>query len=64
MRDADDLLKSLDGLNGVVWQEDGQISMPACAGLQRRPRLPITVETLQQEPGTVSDAQGPCAEAA
>lgn len=30
-RDADDLLKGLDGLNAVVWQDDG----PLAQGLQR-----------------------------
>lgn len=46
--DADNLLKSLDGLNGVVWRDDRQIVDAVVRKIYSdRPGLTITVETLE-----------------
>jgi Holliday junction resolvase RusA-like endonuclease len=43
--DYDNVLKALDGLNGIVWRDDAQIVDVRCTKLySERPRLRITVE--------------------
>lgn len=45
--DADNLLKMLDALNGVVWDDDKQIAMCViCKRYDARPRLEIKVAKL------------------
>jgi Holliday junction resolvase RusA-like endonuclease len=42
--DADNLLKTVDGLNGIVWRDDAQVVDVSIAKLySERPRLVITV---------------------
>lgn len=46
--DTDNLLKTLDALNGIVWRDDAQIVDVRCVKIySERPRLVVTVEALK-----------------
>ena len=46
--DFDNIMKTLDGLNGIVWRDDAQVVDVRCVkAYSERPRLRITVEPSQ-----------------
>jgi Holliday junction resolvase RusA-like endonuclease len=57
--DADNIMKTLDGLNGIVWRDDAQIVDVRCVkAYSERPRLVVTVTFPDKYARTREDTAG------
>jgi Holliday junction resolvase RusA-like endonuclease len=56
--DADNLIKMVDGLNGIVWRDDSQVVDCRIIKLySERPRLVLTITPMAVAAGTIEEAQ-------